>query len=129
MESKGIYPEFCDGDYICFYLSPATKKRHFQALQRALKKAFALFPLNTENCVERLPAPLVSSLQGEKEWVDLDEAEDRICAGACGLFPPCTPLIRSGEKITKDKLLLLKKANNLFGVYENKILVYKGEEQ
>ena len=40
LESKGIYAEFCDGDGVMFYLSPATKMRELAALERALSKMF-----------------------------------------------------------------------------------------
>ena len=46
----------------------------------------------------------------------------------CGLFPPCTPLILAGEKVEKEKIELLKKADNAFGVYAKKILVIKEEK-
>ena len=61
----------------------------------------------------------------ETEWIELNHAEGRICASVCGLFPPCTPLLLVGEKISEEKLDLLKKADNAFGLVERKICVYK----
>jgi arginine/lysine/ornithine decarboxylase len=46
-----------------------------------------------------------------------------------GLFPPCTPLIKNGETITKEKINLLTQANNVFGLVDQKIAVYKKEEK
>jgi arginine/lysine/ornithine decarboxylase len=61
----------------------------------------------------------------ETEWVRINEAENRICAALFGLFPPCTPLIRIGEKITQKEIALLLQADNVFGVIDGKILVKK----
>lgn len=125
---QGIYPEFCDGERILFYLSPATKKKELKRLFRALDKAFERFPKTEEKQPERNPAPHIFPIKGEKEWVELDKSEGRICAENCGLFPPCTPLILAGEKVEKEKIELLKKADNAFGVYAKKILVIKEEK-
>jgi arginine/lysine/ornithine decarboxylase len=111
-----------------FYLSPATKTRDFTLLKKELTKAFSLFPLENKNESEQIPAPVVFHKTAETIWVSLDHAEGKICASTCGLFPPCTPLIRAGERIDSEKLYLLKNANNVFGLHENKILVYKEEE-
>lgn len=128
LESKGVYAEFCDGESIVFYLSPATKLRAFNALKKLLIQYFKQIPYTPENTVERIPAPLVFNENGATEWVGIQNSAGRICASDCGLFPPCTALIRKGEKIEQEKLALLKKANNVYGVWEEKILVYKGEE-
>ena len=61
----------------------------------------------------------------ETEWIDLNYANGRICASVCGLFPPCTPLLLAGERISEEKLDLLSKADNAFGLIERKICVYK----
>lgn len=37
LEARGVYPEFNDGNYLMFYLSPCTKRRELNALERALK--------------------------------------------------------------------------------------------
>ena len=124
-EKKGIFAEFCDGNVVMFYLSPATKISEFNKLKKALKKAFEIFPYEGAHLV---PAPTVSHIQLEKnevESVELENSEGRICANTCGLFPPCTPLILRGEIIQKDKIELLKNADNSFGLQENKISVFK----
>jgi arginine/lysine/ornithine decarboxylase len=123
-EKKGIYPEFCDGNIVMFYLSPATTKKAFKALKRHIIKSFTLYPFNGVKLVH-------GSVFSESEWkgkgnelVELDESVGRVCAHSCGLFPPCTPLIVRGEKITEEKVKLLKNADNTFGLQENKISVF-----
>ena len=125
LEKKGIYPEFCDGNGILFYLSPATSKADWEKLVATLEVLFATTPLDEETVEEVSVFPT----SGEKEWVALDEAEGRLCAGSCGLFPPCIPLFTVGERITVQKIELLKNADNVFGVTENKILVWKEKRE
>lgn len=129
LESKGIYAEFCDGNVICFYLSPATKTRSFARLKTCLKKAFKRYPYIPQKEVQRNPAPLVLGENAQKEWVELTKSEGRICAANCGLFPPCTPLIYAGERIEKDKIRLLEKADNVFGIIDKKIAVLKEKSE
>ena len=129
LEADGIYPEFCDGQNIMFYLSPATSWEDFAALKDALDKLFERFPLqeNREgNVVQRIPAPLVLQNKATK-WVDLVQAEGCVNAGLCGLFPPCTPFFQIGERITKEKINVLQKANNVFGIQNGKILIFDEE--
>ena len=122
LEKRGIYAEFCDGDCIVFYLSPATKSAHFKRLCKTLALLFEKYPY-IEN--ERIPAPLVLQKTGEVEWVDLPYSIGKICAEDCGLFPPCTPLLVRGEVITEEKLCLLQNAKNRFGLWQGKIAVFK----
>ena len=120
-ENKGVFAEFCDGETVCFYLSPATKERHFKKLCKLLERAFEKYPFEP---VQRNPAPFVFK-ETAGEWVELIKSENRVCAANCGLFPPCTPLIKRGEKITKEKIELLEKAIGVFGLNDGKIYVYK----
>jgi arginine/lysine/ornithine decarboxylase len=125
LESRGIYAEFCDGNAVMFYLSPATTNKQLAILEKALKTCAA----KTEKTVQRDPAPLVSRLGGQEEWLEIPLCEGRICARVCGLFPPCTPLLVQGERISKEKLALLASADNLFGVRNGKICVVKEETE
>ena len=134
VEKMGLFPEFCDGNVLMFYLSPATSIKEFCVLKKTLKGLFAKYPYELpkdnkmeENAIQPIPAPLVFDEKGT-EWVKFNEADGRICARICGLFPPCTPLFCIGERITADKLELLKNANNVFGIENASILVYKLEE-
>ena len=120
-ESIGVYPEFCDGERVTFYLSPATKKQDFARLKKILARLFEKYPYKEP---ERIPAPLVLPKNGAVEQVEIERAEGRICAKNCGLFPPCTPLLTRGEVITGGKLALLKQADNIYGVTDNKITVF-----
>ena len=126
LEKKGVFPEFCDGNFLMFYLSPVTGKRAFALLKKRLRFLLKKYPY--EN-VERVPAPFVLQKEGEVEEVALQSATGRILAENCGLFPPCTPLIFKGERIEKEKIELLEKADNVFGVYDHKVLVFKEQNK
>lgn len=128
LQEKGIYAEFCDGNVIVFYLSPATNMREWKILIKALSRLFVQYPYTPQKELEHIPASLVFDENAEKKWQEIDTCVGKICAGDCGLFPPCTPLIRKGERIEQEKLNLIKKADNAYGVWENKILIYKEEE-
>lgn len=123
LENQGIYAEFCDGNVLTFYLSPATEMQDFERLKLVLTELFSQYPLQEEldGAVETF-TPNTGT-----EWVPLERANGRICAGLCGLFPPCTPLFHIGEKITAEKIEKLKKANNVFGLKDGKISVYNEE--
>ncbi len=122
LEKRGIYAEFCDGDILCFYLSPATRLRDFRRLLHILKRMRCL-QVATENPVRLVPAPTL--LEGEAEWVPLDKSVNRTALENVGLFPPCTPLLFIGERITQEKIDVLLRADNVFGVTDGKIKVCK----
>lgn len=128
LESRGVYAEFCDGEALCFYLSPATKTRDFKRLKKALSALFEKYPYTPEKKNERIPAPLLLT-NGEREWTALSKSAGRVCGAECGLFPPCTPLLFAGEKITEEKIELLKKADNVFGLRDGKICVVKEKDE
>ncbi len=128
LENNGIFAEFCDGNVVMLYLSPATKTQDFERAKGVLNALFLKYPLQAQKDVECVPAPLIFKENGT-EWVEISAAEDRICAQICGLFPPCVPLLSVGERITAEKLLLLQKADNLFGLKDGKICVFKQEKQ
>ena len=126
LEKRGVFAEFCDGETILFYLSPATKARDFSKLGRVLDCLLKKYPYIEP---ERIPAPLLLQKSGETEWVESSQSAGKVCAEVCGLFPPCTPLLQKGEVITEEKIRLLQTAPNKFGLWKGKILVYKEERE
>lgn len=117
LESRGVYPEFDDGNYLMFYLSPATRRRE-------LKKLVHL--------VKRLPRGEVASdarMRGRtgKTTVALlpQEAVGRVCAQTCGLFPPCMPVLFPGDVVSGDAARRLSGAVSAFGLSDGKIIVFE----
>lgn len=126
---RGIYPEFATENIVCFYLSPAQKEEDVQTLLAFLDEMSAEGRLLAEKDVKRIPAPTkLYNIEGcEVVKVPLQQASGRICARVCGVFPPCVPLIRTGEPITAEKLRALAEAANVFGVENGEIWVVKKE--
>ncbi len=125
LERKGVYAEFCDGNVLCFYLSPATKMREW----RLLKKYILRFPrmsFSDKNDAQRIPAPVFLT-DRPKKWTPLASAVGKIAAANIGLFPPCTPLALAGETVSRETIEKLERGEHAFGVYEGKILVYEDE--
>lgn len=121
LQRRGIYPEFCDGNAILFYISPATTLRSFLKLKKTLSSILKKFPYLPEEISERT----FSKMQYKKrEWIDFNSSTGRVCAAPCGLFPPCIPLLCDGEIINEEKIKLLNSANNTFGLSDGKICVY-----
>ena len=131
LESKGIYAEFCDGDGVMFYLSPATKMRELAALERALSKMFS-FPEWSDVPAEKSapsapseraqtapsPAPSGGVENAVVKYLPLSEAIGKPAARTCGLFPPCMPLVQAGERLAEESARLLSSASNVFGLGE-----------
>lgn len=128
LEKQGVYPEFCDGNAIVFYLSPATTAWQFFRLKRALKRLFKNYPYVANEVPVFETKPCFDVDGRAQEWIDLNDAEGRVCAVNCGLFPPCVPLLRQGEVVTKEKIALMQSADNVFGLSAGKIAVLKDEE-
>lgn len=119
LEARGIYPEFNDGNYLMFYLSPCTKAGELKALARALKK---------------LPRGKLHFAAGAREaggeateLVPLSACEGRLCAKECGVFPPCLPLVERGERVSAAAQRTLLSARSTFGLEEGKMRVFLEE--
>lgn len=117
LESRGVYPEFDDGNYLMFYLSPATRRRELNKLVHLVK---------------RLPRGEVASdarMRGRtgKTTVALlpQEAVGRVCAQTCGLFPPCMPVLFPGDVVSGDAARRLSGAVSAFGLSDGKIIVFE----
>ena len=117
LEKRGVFPEFNDGNFLMFYLSPCTKLRELKRLKSLLKK----LPRGEV----RIPAPEAGERGARTAWVPLDKAEGRLCAAECGLFPPCVPLVLAGERVSKEAAERLLSANSTFGLKEGNILVFE----
>ncbi|MDE6274674.1 MAG: hypothetical protein K2L87_06475 [Clostridiales bacterium] len=117
LEENGLFPEFNDGNYIMFYLSPCTKLSDLKTLVR-LARGVAYG--------EIVSGDGVCCGHGEEiEEVPLQTAAGRICAREFGLFPPCIPLVVAGEKITESAIGRLRGNNGTFGIESGNVLVYK----
>lgn len=124
LEEQGIYAEFCDGEYVMFYLSPATTEKELASLRTWLT-SFRSLQKKQGGMPEMKDMPSVSGVRSERRaWVPLMESEGLTCAQNAGIFPPCIPLIREGERITASAIGRMSTAKNTYGLREGKVLVY-----
>ena len=72
---------------------------------------------------EHPPIKLEKVDEKSVELIPLEGSEGRVCAKACGLFPPCLPVLQKGERITGEKIKTLQAAKRRFGIEKDKITV------
>ena len=99
-----------------FYLSPATRERELKKLvrlARTLPRGELVFSASSAGTVG-----------GKTVLLPPDGAVGRTCARACGMVPPCVPLIAAGEVVTAEAAARLKRARHTFGLTDGKITVY-----
>ena len=127
LNARRIYGELFDGRYAVFILSPFSYKRELKMLGRALKayKFSERKGANEAHCVSERKIDYLSAVSAEWEWINLSEAEGRVCAAPAGLFPPCYPLVLPGEAVCKPDADALSNAQHTFGVHGGKIKVVK----
>ena len=131
LEKGGLYPEFSDGRYMLFYLSPMTdandlatlKKRLVSVLSnRKLKGTFKDKPIVPDG--DRSYS-FQYALRKPCEWIPLDDSVGRMCAKNAGLAPPCIPVIVTGEMITSAAVKTLSQAKTTFGLNDGQVCVVK----
>lgn len=121
---KGVYAEFCDSSRVIFILSLAEKAENLSRLQEALL-AMPSFDKKSQSFDfggDGVCSQVDFTFDGGIEEVPIEEAEGRICAEQCGVYPPCIPLFLQNEKI--KNAAYLKNFDSLFGVRDGKIKVY-----
>ena len=122
LEAKGIFPEFCDGENIMFYLSPAQPLAQLKKLEKALR-GFESLRVEGEN-ITPMPAFTAGKRTEKIEWMSLRESAGFTCAGDAGLFPPCLPVVREGQLVERKHIEKLSEAKSVYGLLEGKIAVY-----
>lgn len=131
LEKKKIYPEFSDGRYILFYLSPMTEAKELTKLKSKLLSVVGNKKLKeTYRDKPSIPSSDRSysfqyALRKQGEWVELDDAVGRMCAKSAGLAPPCIPVVVTGEMVTLAAAKALSHATKTFGLKDGKICVVK----
>ncbi len=121
LEERGIFAEFCDGVNLMFYLSSATTEEELERLRACLRP---LRPLQKEEATMSAGKGEQGTRSERAAWVPLAESAGRTCARNAGIFPPCIPILKEGEKIGDKEIARLLKAKNSYGLSEGKVLVY-----
>lgn len=131
LEKRRIYPEFADGRYVVFYLSPCTAPSDLNALRSALAMAVRNKKLRSTYVPRAaFPAPArtysyLYALAQPCEYVSLEASIGRMSACNAGVMPPCIPVVAAGEIITEDAVRALITAPHTFGVENGNIKVVR----
>ena len=137
---ENINYELCDGRYMLFLVSVDTKAADISRLEKALAGLIknvgsdgpgAPFSQDLSGAL-RLSRPTtpalsyIESVNSEKELLDINECEGRVCAENFGVSPPCVPVCVAGERINKEIIDYMKNKSGKFGFYaDNKVWVIK----
>jgi lysine decarboxylase len=123
LNKKGVYPELIGNGYVLFMFSPNNKKKDFTRVFTSLKN------LKGEKIDREVkvisPIKKASYFETKNkctEYIDLKQAEGKICAENAGVFPPCVPIVFAGEIITKEIIKVLE-SKNVFGIKNGKIKI------
>ena len=111
LRSKGIECEFSDKTVLVLMCSPGNNEEDYEKLASALiqlekrEKKEIILPKISRG---KRALSLKEALFSEKESVDLQSAEGRICAGVCISCPPAVPIAICGEIIDGDTVNALR---------------------
>lgn len=119
LEAHGVFPEFNDGNYLMFYLSPKTTTKELKRLCALLNK----LPRGTVS--EDTETAQAAGMRAV--WLEAERAIGRVCAEDCGLFPPCMPLIKAGDVVSERAVARLLTASGTYGMRNGAIAVYEEE--
>lgn len=124
LSSMGFEMEMSSHNLVVAIVTPFNYK-YLKRLAKALRKISNL-PVYVEIPSLSKKNETISLLHfgGEMEYVDLDKAEGRRAYSEVSVYPPGTPIVKSGEVITKEIINILKEnAVNSFGLENNTIAV------
>ena len=118
----GIEPEFSDGQYLVFMITPENTAEDFERLKKAfssveIKTSLEVqsFALNTKHEVK---LSIRQAIFAQSEKVKSADSVGRICASPCVSCPPAVPIVVSGEVITREAAELFIR----FGIEEIEVV-------
>lgn len=138
--SANIYPEMADNECVTLITTPSDKDEWYERLLREFEKIGGAMG---EDCAAYekvrsafLPGERVMSVSeavfSPRELVPLEQAAGRICAEACGAYPPGIAVLFPGERISGEaaEYLIneLRSGAALFGLEDGMPSVVKEAE-
>lgn len=111
---KGIFSELYTGDILMLMTGIGNTREHMERTLDALKEISAggavteAAALQQRNAYHVPEAGKLFDVPADKEFVALDDAEGRICAGSIIPYPPGIPFVCPGEQITADIVRYIK---------------------
>lgn len=117
-EAADVHPEMADGQFVLFVL-PLEKKGPIPAerLQKIDEEVGKTRRQGRKGLPADQPAEKITALPYNKETLasfrkaslSLEMAIGRVCAGSVIPYPPGVPLLLPGERITEEKITILKR--------------------
>lgn len=111
---KGIFSELYTGDVLMLMTGIGNTKKHMDRTLEALREIAAGGKSIEPSDAERRKAyhvPAAGKLYDvpmDKEFVTMDDAAGKICAGSIIPYPPGIPFVCPGEEITADIIRYIK---------------------
>lgn len=111
---KGIFSELHTGDILMLMTGIGNTKEHMDRTLNALREIAADGTALSQDDAEHRKAYYVPAagklfdVPRDKEFIVLDDAEGKICAGSIIPYPPGIPFVCPGEQITADIIRYIK---------------------
>lgn len=110
---KGIFSELYTGDILMLMTGIGNTKEHMDRTLAALREIAEGAEVSAADAEHRkayhVPeAGKLFDVPRDKEFVALDDAEGKICAGSIIPYPPGIPFVCPGEQITADIIRYIK---------------------
>jgi len=133
LEENGIFAELACGRFVIFIISPDFNKEQAEKLASVMNGYRTVNITSYEDITTGKSATIramsfTEAANAPFEWVKIEKANGRISAEEAGLFPPCYPLITSGEVFDNGVIAGLMHKNT-FGVVQGKVKVVKTDNQ
>lgn len=132
LSENNIFVEFSNENYIVLIVSVFSVEKDFVRLFKVLNKAIMVLPHDYELVQTNLKienksvVPYLTAINSDNELINLNDAENRVCAINVGIYPPAFPLVIAGEVFTRENIEILKNADkSTFCVAEHKVCVLK----
>lgn len=111
---KDIFSELYTGDVLMLMTGIGNTREHMDRTLEALKEISANGIVSEYDAAQRRKAYTIPEagrlypVPKDKEFVPLDQAEGKICAGSIIPYPPGIPFVCPGEEITVDIVRYIK---------------------
>ena len=111
-----VSPEMCDDSYIVFMITPENTSANFDSLLVAFGSLLPLFSrekAHVENTLAPVKHKAVMSIRqavfAKHMTLPIEDSIGKICASPTISCPPAVPVVVSGEVITHEDYLIMKK--------------------
>lgn len=118
LRKNNVQCEMSDERNVVLICTPFNNSRDYDKLVSALSKCSEedivgeSRIIDIDNKYEKIYEPF-ESVTMNKESVSLEDSKNRVCGDNIVIYPPGVPLVVIGEKITEDKVKIIKELMNM----------------